>query len=376
MSFTWPEITFTGAEVEAFVTAYKELAESIYDDYANLSAPTENLLFPYKNPNNIKEFLTSALLYSSFVVKQRAGNSGDGTDFDLSNSPLNLPLSNAEIEKIFSNLGCNYTLNSILCSWNKNKEKDPTLEKYDDLVSEFLDDVIYDPTPDCETFEDKLSKWNPYPNNTDWWRRILDFANQTIGYSPDGVGAAVRGAQRYAYGSGGRFTENDLNPGQLNNLRETAQNAVNNKQKTDVTNQKTDEQKSKLGASPTDKIYQINFVGTTWTLFIGNATVITDSDNNVKYIKDDFDFEYGWVINRNDGSQPGNSFSDDMIEDGSGWQSPTTTPCEAIGFGAGPTDPFGRFIRSMPAQMHGQGSKGSWSGSSSGKPFTVDINLQ
>jgi hypothetical protein len=45
MSFTWPEIPFTGAEVEAFVIAYKELAESIYANWDGeaLAAYQENL---------------------------------------------------------------------------------------------------------------------------------------------------------------------------------------------------------------------------------------------------------------------------------------------------------------------------------------------
>lgn len=380
MSFTWPEIPFTGAEVEEFVEQYKILAEAIYDDYVNLSAPVQNILFPYKNKNNIKEFLTNALLYSAFVVKQRSGNAGDGTDFDLSNSPLELPLTNAQAEKLFKNLGCIYNLETISCSWTKNKEKDPSLGEFDNLMEEFLDDIIHDLSPNCEDFEDKIAKWNPYPSLPPWWRHFLDFASGTIGEvggTFSGVAAAVKGLQRYAYGSGKKFTETDLTNSQLSDLKRTAQDKIDKDQGTDLTNQKTEEQKNNLGAGPTDKIYGVDFVGTSWTNFLGNATVITDSNNNVKSIKDDFDFNYGWIINRNDGSQPGQSFTNDMIEDGSGWTSPTTTPCEAIeNGGGGGNGPFGNFIRGVPAQLHGQGTKGSWSGPNSGKPFTVDFNLQ
>lgn len=380
MSFTWPEIPFTGAEVEAFVIAYKELAESIYSDYQNLSAPIEDISFLYKNENNMKEFLTNALLYSAFIVKQRSGNAGDGTDFDLSNSPLELPLTDAQAEKIFKNLGCTYITAAILCSWNKNKERDPSLGEFDDLMDNFLNDVVHDLSPDCEDFEDKVTKWNPYPSLSPWWRRFLDFASGTIGEvggSFSGVSAAAKGLQRYAYGSGKPFTKTDLTNSQLNDLKRVTQNKIDQGKGTDRTNEKTDEQKSRLGAGPNDKIYTVDFVGTTWTNFLGNATVITDDQNNVKFVKDDFDFNYGWAINRSDGSQPGQPFSDGMIEDGSGWTDQLTTPCEAIEIGGGGGNgPFGNFIRGVPAQLHGQGTKGSWSGPNSGKPFTVDIDLQ
>ena len=32
MTFNWPDIPFSGTEVDAFVVEYKALAEAIYDD--------------------------------------------------------------------------------------------------------------------------------------------------------------------------------------------------------------------------------------------------------------------------------------------------------------------------------------------------------
>jgi len=95
MSFNWPTTGFTGTEVEAFETAYKELAEEIvvaYDKGINgVGISQNNLKLPYRNIHDLKIFLEKGLLYASFIVKQRAGNSGPGTDFDLTSSPVKPP---------------------------------------------------------------------------------------------------------------------------------------------------------------------------------------------------------------------------------------------------------------------------------------------
>ncbi len=95
MSFNWPTTGFTGTEVEAFETAYKELAEEILiaheSSIDNIGVEQNHLKLPYRDVHNLKLFLEKGLLYASFIVKQRAGNSGPGTDFDLTSSPVKPP---------------------------------------------------------------------------------------------------------------------------------------------------------------------------------------------------------------------------------------------------------------------------------------------
>ena len=95
MTFNWPTTGFTGTEVEAFETAYKELAEEIliaFDKGIDGTIVIQNhLKLPYRNIHDLKLFLEKGLLYASFIVKQRAGNSGPGTDFDLTSSPVKPP---------------------------------------------------------------------------------------------------------------------------------------------------------------------------------------------------------------------------------------------------------------------------------------------
>ena len=99
MTFNWPTTGFTGTEVEAFETAYKELAEKIISTYNVQSNPTREyptsggfnrfingdtlptsfLYPPYKNGDLMEFLLQEAFLYASFIIKQRAGNTGPGT---------------------------------------------------------------------------------------------------------------------------------------------------------------------------------------------------------------------------------------------------------------------------------------------------------
>ena len=101
MTFNWPDIPFSGTEVDAFVAEYKALAQSIYDEWDddgdlrvydlsenNRELPVPRSKAPFRRRKTIKILLENGLLYAAFIVKQRAGNSGPGTDFDLGNSPL------------------------------------------------------------------------------------------------------------------------------------------------------------------------------------------------------------------------------------------------------------------------------------------------
>ena len=94
MSFNWPDIPFSGTEVDAFVAEYKALAQAIYDDYENYNVNLNKVKLPFRRGEDVRIFLEYGLEYAAFIVKQRAGNSGPGGNFDLSGSPLtknNLP---------------------------------------------------------------------------------------------------------------------------------------------------------------------------------------------------------------------------------------------------------------------------------------------
>tara|TARA_B100002019_G_scaffold94352_1_gene81299 strand:- start:1957 stop:3369 length:1413 start_codon:yes stop_codon:yes gene_type:complete len=115
MSFNWPDVPFSGTEVDAFVVEYKALAQTIYDTWYDEvgmddhgAVSWEHLEPPYESRENVRLYLESALLYSAFVVKQRAGNSGPGTDFVLGSSPLNTSLPNPKLESLYKRLGCSF----------------------------------------------------------------------------------------------------------------------------------------------------------------------------------------------------------------------------------------------------------------------------
>ena len=92
MTFNWPDIPFSGTEVDAFVVEYKALAQAIIDDYDDRRVNLTNVKLPFQRREDVKIFLEYGLTYAAFIVKQRAGNSGPGGDFQLGNSPLSLVL--------------------------------------------------------------------------------------------------------------------------------------------------------------------------------------------------------------------------------------------------------------------------------------------
>ena len=107
MTFNWPDIPFSGTEVDAFVVEYKALAQAIIDDYDNYDVNLGRVKLPFKHREDVKIFLEYGLTYAAFTVKQRAGNSGPGGDFQLSNSPLSLILPPMVIERLIEDTGPN-----------------------------------------------------------------------------------------------------------------------------------------------------------------------------------------------------------------------------------------------------------------------------
>ena len=337
MSFTWPEIPFTGAEVEAFVTAYKQLAEAIYNDWDNdpyhiYSFPVDEndnggetisrLKAPFRRKATIKILLEYGLVYAAFIVKQRAGNSGPGTDFDLGNSPLAPQLSSQERLQLFKDLGCVFTKEAMECAYGKNNggkspptpigpELFPDGNPTDDPDPDDQPSNDDDPPEDCpdknlrENFYLGLANIPPFSScYRDIKGKLLD---------------------RYLSCNDSVFTKDDLG-GKYNSLKNNLQEFMNsysdgekqyNFSRTDsvthkrnITSSFTAEQKARMGAGPTDIIWQTSFYGSIGqrlclhTLF-GNAIVITNSSGTVLRLLDDFDFVYGNEADRPDASYSG-----------------------------------------------------------------------
>ena len=107
MTFNWPDIPFSGTEVDAFVVEYKALAQAIIDDYDDRRVNLTNVKLPFQRREDVKIFLEYGLTYAAFIVKQRAGNSGPGGDFQLGNSPLSLILPPLMKKRLWEDSGPN-----------------------------------------------------------------------------------------------------------------------------------------------------------------------------------------------------------------------------------------------------------------------------
>jgi len=293
MSFIWPDIPFQGSEVTAFVTAYKELAEHILNDYYDDLGPFGDigeLEMPYVEKSVVKELLQEGILYASFIIQQRSGTSGPGTDFVLGNSPIDLSDTNLRPD-VIRLLGCKWSemkesyVNNIKCG---NEPEDDWTE----------------PDPDAEKCCDggatlgerlKIAAWvawaggpliqNPFANI------IADALTQYLSCDSTPI------------------TADNLSESQLNRLREIAQGEIDAGRGTNVTNTVSQETRDRIGAT---NIYQVSFYRKTYSahLLLGTAAVTTDANNNVLCIRDDFDFEYGIEADRSGGGYAGDPITD------------------------------------------------------------------
>jgi len=338
MSFNWPDVPFTGAEVEAFVDAYKELAQTIYDDWdddpyhiysfpvdgsENGGEPISRLKAPFRKRETIKILLEYGLIYASFIVKQRAGNSGPGTDFELGNSPLTPALTIDERLNLFKDLGCVFTKEAMECAYRKNNGgKSPPVDLND--LDIFPDGGI--PNSDVDPDDTPLAENDPPEDCPDKNTRENFYLG--LGNIPP-FSACYRDIKaklldRYLSCDDSVFTASDMG-GKKDSLKNGLQEFMDNYQdgqkqcnlrgqcvthKTNITNNFTPEQKSRMGAGPTDIIWQASFYGSAGqrlclhTMF-GNAIVITNSSGTVLRVLDDFDFVYGNEADRPDASYSG-----------------------------------------------------------------------
>jgi len=335
-NFDWPEIPFTGAEVEAFVDAYKGLAESIIDEWDNdsyhiYSFPVDGsdnngetistLKAPFRKRETIKILLEYGLIYAAFIVKQRVGNSGPGTDFNLGNSPYTPPLTDDEKTNLIKSLGCIFTKEEMEDAYRKNNGGKPAPFP---IGPELFDNG--NPSDDVDPDNQQLRDDDPPENCPDKNARenfYLGLANIPV-FSSCYRDIKAKLLDRYLSCNSNVFTKNDLgskSDSLKNGLQEFMDNySEGQKQcnlrgqcvthKTNITNSLTLAQKTRMGAGPTDIIWQTSFYGSAGqrlclhTLF-GTAIVITNSSGTVLRVIDDFDFVYGNVSDRPDISYTG-----------------------------------------------------------------------
>ena len=410
MTFNWPDIPFSGTEVDAFVAEYKIVAEELYYNYPYDST---ELSTPYVNDAALKKYLEYGLIYAAFIVKQRAGNSGPGTDFILGNSPfgptfaMNTP---AKRKYIMQNLGCVATMGAMSTCWIENKEKDPSLDPYDELtesdsswrgplqdladeISGFSSTPIDDP---CKGFNARYVDIKTENEGLDrpLWSAILEVADGLLGIFSVNGHLAVQLLRRYLQGTGGTFNESS-DWGRASIYKSSHKASIKEhinywKNNSDTVSERTMSEtwRNAFGLSATDKVYQVRFARNfLLASAYGTATVVVSADPKlgdfeVKRIVDDFDFIYGWeIIRSNTGIDvPGQPFNDLAITSGanrkpSGNCNPNTTVCEAIS-----RQGYHWFIRLPVADAMGQGCWDNWDDhptpNNSGKPFTININFE
>lgn len=293
MSFTWPTVPYQGSEVTAFVTAYKELAEAILGDYYDDLGPFGDigeLEMPYVEKSVVKDLLEEGLLYASFIIQQRSGTTGPGTDFVLGNSPIDISDPNLRPD-VIRLLGCKWGefersyLNNIGCG--KTPQDEPDWTKPDPDKEKCCDGG----TTPLETAA--IAGWIAWSGNP-----LIGNPFSNI------IGDAT---SQYLSCDSTPITGDNLSEHQKNILKQIAQQKIDDGEGTEVTNTVSSSTRSRIGAA---KIFQVSFYNKTYSahLLLGTATVTTDANNNVLCIRDDFDFEYG--VERADDGYPGDPITE------------------------------------------------------------------
>lgn len=347
MTLTWPDIPFVGAEVTAFVAAYKELAESIYDNYYedyeyefDVTIDSPHLKPPFRNREVIKELLENGLIFSSFIIQQRSGNVGPGIDFDLGNSPFSKVLDSDAWLELGQKLGCIYTKDGMLDALRKNTETTPD-DLGDDGIENWLDDLINsleDVNPDNVGSTPSSPNNQPQPCAPGAYDATL--INVFKNVHPDPLmRIKVKITERYTNCNSSPLTENDLGTNEVNTVRDKLNDFLNqnrNRHCTDV----TASEGSRYNVQPGKTLLRCNFYNAAGesrglrTLF-GEATFTVNADGTVHQAFDDFDFIYGKELNRTDGSAAGSAYNQSDVTDGWAYKTHGRDPQ------GNPTDPNG-----------------------------------
>ena len=414
MTFNWPDVPFSGTKVDAFVVAYKAFAQEVLDAYDtefyDAAHSVEYIRLPYMTKENVKIYLEKALVYSAFVIKQRAGESGPGTDFELGNSPLDLELPPGEAGSLLKKLGCTWDNDSFdICFENGDNDNpdDNTLApsnpppEVDDVADGAAGDGDGD-GPDDNDCPKTLSNYRgggpkatnngQTPDKSLLWQTYVQVL-RTAGLSAlvVGIGSLYITADmlnHYLGGSGALYTGvGFVNPTFGVELKKY----VNKYSASYVTElNPSPAARSAYGMDANDKMYSVDFYGYLWLASgLGTATIITDgSENNVgniigdiSYVKqviDDYDFLYAYSIIRGSGLPGLPLEEDDSIESGlylCTEQGEQRTVCGALSLG----DFTGlQYIVRLPvAEAHGDGCVPFQEerAQDTGKPFPVRIQF-
>ena len=383
MTFNWPTTGFTGSEVEAFETAYKELAEEIINTFTNLTQKYDNvskLYPPYQSVDLMKVLLEEGLIYSSFIIKQRANNSGGGTNFDFSASPFASTLSETEFALFLKNAGCIFTPEEMASAWHHNNGSDSywydgsspgSIDPYG-LMGTVIQGGPNNGKPGLSVLIDGLMNgangqyenlnwseyWDIYVNNnpsgnggmTFWEEFIIDFWDKVISYDKfdDAIADALR---QYLSNDNTAITENhpairEYLPELKNRIQETLDYTENtgmnrqwpaghvmagplggwNNSKRDLTDTLSAQELANWGidVNAGDKVWEVTFYSEhDLDMFFGTARVTTNAAGQVTGVYDDFDFVYGNEIPRSHSGgsgQHGDDYNPSDITDGQRYQ--------------------------------------------------------
>jgi len=325
MSFNWPTIPFTGAEVEAFVTAYKELAEAIIQEIDNNKVKTieidqirSYLTEPYRDIDFLKELLENGLVYASFIIKQRSGGGGPGTDFVIGNSPYLESLSENQRTTFFKMLGCIFTKEDMREAFDNFKEnfiQSPP----DPLVDKLIDELLKKDPPNFEALDtgDPLSDY--ISETWNFGRKLQEiffmFGNKATSRIPDFM-------DKYFTGNGSQITKEFFTLEQLNDLKSglkeafdkggTVENPAHTfgsslPQRIPRTEQFTPSSPEQFAFNMQagDTAHRVRTYEGSLELLLGECIVIKNSQGNIKSVHDDYDFKYGYEMNRSNGTIAG-----------------------------------------------------------------------
>ncbi len=473
MSFNWPTLPFIGTEVETFAAAYRDLAEAILEDMElGIHDQYNRPKVPYRDPSTVKEFLLNGYPYACFIIKQRAGNSGPGTDFNLGSSPFGPEDSGAAQHWkdntmngwIMEHLGCIFEDKAMADCYAKNRENEPGLPEDGYMPSGDNGDGSFDPNklnsedfdalldllkennhPDCEAFiqqaiENLQGTIDNKTNNTLTSaktmlayiigiiaKNLLNIATVlpvTYFLKEGYIEMLSKAVQwlfmlRYLNGTGGVLTNNDINYGiphayadqwirewyasyfvkfakyaEEKGFTPTNHDDYGNYD-IEIIQESTPSTSSGLsawGMTAGQKKYTVYGVGTIWHNTFGTCQVITDGTSlinmtrsNIKGIRDDYDFRYGWAIVRDEVGDgvAGDPFPDSSIQSGANYTSDATTICSAAmknfpGDGHNLAMDIPYLIKKIVAHDHGHGKKegGEWEEALSGftKPFAINLS--
>ena len=312
MTFNWPNIPFQGTEVTAFANAYKELAEAILDDYFN--SPIGHLadvVLPYKEKAVVKELLQEGLFYACFIIQQRSGTAGPGTDFVLGNSPIDI--SDPDLEPtVLRLLGC----------------------KWDEMEQSFQNNMKCgkEPPEETEIEDNRCCEQGASLGEG----ATINSVRAAMGLNPWGDMLAKL-MNKYLNCETQVFNENDLDPNDRQKIKEDLQKIIDNRDRysfdygymggrngrkkvEDITSSFSSSKLASMCCEPVAKVYSVStykpgFFGIPTPGFNGGHYVVgyvdvgVDANGNVICMRDDYDFAYGFEMDRSDGSHQGDPYS-------------------------------------------------------------------